>query len=351
MPFVVQHHDLAAPVQIAQDAPREGVRALFALVHHAVGFAALRLLRFGREPVPVGHQDLAILQEAAQLRRDDVELGVVVLGMLRAQNLQPFADGQVGADDERRRREARIRRLPPAVAKRPRRQHRHHHRLAAPRRHLAAEPGQRIVREKRHVAVRESRREPRPLAAHADLRQVDYRLRRLYLAEEQSARLVRAPPVLQQRLRHVRGVAIARFAPAPDVLAQRVHERQILEVFLREKPPLRLALRALVPKPVARRTTPRRAGRLPRVRVVSPILRRLDVWAGEDGLVHRLHRNPRVLAAAGIRPRPAPPTAPSHIPRPPSNRTSASLRCRAGLSPLSPRADSRPPGTAATSPR
>jgi hypothetical protein len=135
-----------------------------------------------------------------------------------------------------------------AITKRPRNEHCHHHRLAAARRHFAGVAWDgfqaRVVRNIRQLGMLRQLRHPflgtrvlpfgkqpvilqrqlwRPawfLLQRQNLAQVDNRLHRLDLTEEQLPRPVFTPPMSQQLFRGLACVLPAGFPPAPYIIAQ-----------------------------------------------------------------------------------------------------------------------------------
>ena len=321
--FVVEHQQRLAVVQVAQAVARERLRGLLAdpSDRHR---ADADLLGVGAEPVPVGDQHLALGQLRAQRRRHQVELLVVVAGRGRAQHLQPLLDGEVGADHQHAAREARVAGRRAAVAEAPGGEHRHDHGLAAAGRHLAGvardRPPAASVREVgelgrlRHLghplfragiaalaeqfelAQREPGRPARLPAPRQQLAQVDDRLRRFELAEEQAPRAVLAPPVAQQLLAGRRRAGPAGPPPAAHVGAQHVHQRQVVPFLLGEQR-LLSAPRPLALEPVAGLAPPLDLRRHAGAGVVQPVRRRLGVGRADDRLLDRLQRKLRLGSA------------------------------------------------------
>ncbi len=311
VPFVVQHQDRQPVGQVAEHPAGERRRRLRPLVHHPVTHAALDVRRLRGEGVPVGHEHLARREQRPVLQRHQVEGGVVVLRVVRAEDLQPLLDRQVGAADEDAVGVLAAGRVAAAVAERPGDQHRHHHRLAGPGRHLAAQPPQAAVAERRErVPLR--RDERRPLAAEhplqvvlgqfrleaeagrpagqADLGEVDDRLDGLALAEEQPPRAVGPGPVAEQLTADRRGAGVLGRPPLADVGAESVDQRQVFALLLGEQRPLgragALGL-VVVPGVAAAGHAPGLAG----FAVVGPVLGRLVVRAAQDRPPDRLDRH------------------------------------------------------------
>ena len=143
VPLVVQHQDRHPVVEVAEHPPGERVRRLRPLVHHRVGPIPLLVLRLRSEPVPVRDEHLAGLHQRAVLHRDQIERRVIVLRILRPQDLETLLHGQVGAADQDGVRILRAQRVLAAIAEGPGDQHGHHDGLPGPGGHLAAEPPQR----------------------------------------------------------------------------------------------------------------------------------------------------------------------------------------------------------------
>ena len=294
--FVVEDHERAAAVQIAQHPARKRVLALRAFGDDGIALPALVMFGFGGELMPIDDRHLAALQEWTQPHRNQIELLVVARGIVRTQDLQALLDGQIGADHQRRGREAFVAGQLPPVAERPGDEHRHYHGLAGASRHLASQSSQgrqalvlRDVDQPLEVLVRKSGGEARALAPHADFRKIYDRFHCLDLAEEQTAQQVFSPPMPQELPRDVRSIAVARFPPTPHVLTEAVHVGQLFPVLLCKQPALLRLIDPLAPKPVAGRTTPWSPRRFSRFLVVDPVFGRLLVWAAQDGLLHRLH--------------------------------------------------------------
>ena len=117
--------------------------------------------------------------------------------------------------------------------------------------------------------------------------EVDDGFHRLALAEEQAAGAVGARPVPQQLPGDRGRVAVVRRAPAPHILAQQVHQRQVVAFLLGQQRQLRRA-GALGFVPVRRRAAPGFLAGLTGAGVVDPVLVRFREWTAQDGLGDRL---------------------------------------------------------------
>src|SRR5690606_32146391 len=133
------------------------------------------------------------------------------------------------------------------------------------------------------------RRLPLELTARGeDLGDVDDGLRRLPLAEEEPPRQILPRPVPEELLRHLLRTRIARLAPALDVRAQEIDQRQLVALLLGQKIELSSPgspSRVVVARGPPPRCTRRRLARA----VVDPVLLRLLVGRAEDGLLNRLY--------------------------------------------------------------
>ena len=158
---------------------------------------------------------LARLSRSISSARHDVELAVVVVGVVGQQHAQAVADGDARRHDEERVAEAGVLRVLDLVERVPGDEHRHDHRLAAARGHLeghAVELGVgRLVGLAQPVG--------QVLLARAlrdALGEVDRRLDRLDLAEEEAAVAVAPLPVLEQAARRARDARVVAPAPVAD---------------------------------------------------------------------------------------------------------------------------------------
>jgi hypothetical protein len=251
MPFVIEHKDRQAVSDVAAKDPLgENVGRLRSFVHDGIIAVALVVFRLRREPVPIGDQHLAALYQRPPFRRHDIELGVVVAGLLWTEHLQAFLDREVWAANEDGARKLAALAVDAAVAERPRNEHRHHDGLPRTGRHLAADAPQRnqgriarIINQCREKIRRAAECAGRARAGkelfqvvirhgealesgaarssrEAQFGEIDDRLDRLALTEEQSPMPVGPRPILQQVARDVARAAIADLAPAPHVIAQ-----------------------------------------------------------------------------------------------------------------------------------
>jgi hypothetical protein len=93
MPLVVGHHDRHAFSQITQDTPGKSLCCLRALVDYGPVSISFFMLRFRLKGMPVGHQHLAGLEQGPVFQRNDVEGGVVILGVFGPQHLQTLFYG------------------------------------------------------------------------------------------------------------------------------------------------------------------------------------------------------------------------------------------------------------------
>ncbi len=368
VPLVVQDEDRHPLRQLSEPVEGEGVVRLLPLVDDPIARVPFGVLALQRQGVPVRDEDLPLAQVVPVLRRHQVELVVVVVRNLGPEHLQAPPHRQVRADDEDRPREVPRPGVPAAVAERPGDEHSHDDRLPRPRRHLAAEARQRQevgigrpvderrvleeapirdlfpprllpLQEEPHVLVGHLEvLEPRPARSPREpqLEEVDRRLHRLPLAEEEPPRLVASPPPREEVLRDGRGAPVPRLPPALHVLPQLVDERQVLAALLGEEVRLRapgpLALRPVACRPPAR-VDRRHAVHVEPVRLRFLVRRREDrVGNGLDGSLLPLGKGRRACHRA------PPLTLPAG--------RSSSPRSRAGRSPSPRPAGASPPGTA-----
>ena len=146
VPFVVEHHDRKPVIKFAQHPSCECFGCLRALVDHGIALVALLVLRLLRKSVPVLNQHLAPLEVRTEIDRDEIEGGVVVLGIFRPQHAEAFLHGEVGAADENAVREFLAAGVHPPIAESPRNQQTHDDRLAASGRHLCTHSPEREER-------------------------------------------------------------------------------------------------------------------------------------------------------------------------------------------------------------
>ena len=246
--LVIQDQDRYPMSQMPQSIACERFGSLFSLVHDPIGSVSLAMLALRREGVPVGDQHAPTAHKRAILCRDKVELVVVVERMFRPQNLEPLLHRQVRGADENTAREGRSSGIAPAVTERPGDEHSHHDRLAASRRHFAAKASERekvtvgggvdeawevlagqflelglltfeetLEVFRGHLEAAESG--GAQSARECELEQIDDRLCRFELAEEESVgNPVGVPPVIEEIARDGRCAAVPRLPPAPHVL-------------------------------------------------------------------------------------------------------------------------------------
>ena len=156
----------------------------------ALGQLAGRDLLAQQEGVEVGDHDLGAVEPFHQLGRHHVELAVVVVGVVGQQHAQAVADGDARRDDEERVAEAGVLRVVDLVERVPGDEHRHDHRLAAAGGHLEGHAVELGVGGLVGLAQLVGQV---LLAGLADaLGEVDRRLGRLDLAEEEAAVTVAA---------------------------------------------------------------------------------------------------------------------------------------------------------------
>jgi hypothetical protein len=240
--LVVEDQDGGVVVEVAEDATSEGVRALLALVDDGVGLAAFDVFAFLGELVPVEDGDLAGAEKGTEGHGDEVEGLVVVVGIVRAEDLEALLDGEIGAADEDGGGEALVGGVAAAVAERPGDEHGHDDGLAGAGGHLAAEAGEgtevvigREVFEVDEVDVGGLGIEARPATTETDLGEMDDGLDGFELAEEEAAGAVVAPPPAEEFFGDGGGAFVAALAPALDVGAEAVDEVEVLAVLLGEE--------------------------------------------------------------------------------------------------------------------
>ena len=232
MRLIVEHHEIAPPLQQAADgrvrvlasAPPHGtqdrLRHETAILDRRGALAdpvvALRVERDGL-PVPDQHVGLELVPV---LRRDHLEFVVQVTFAGRIESVaargaaHPVAHRQIRHEDQKVRRQRRPAHLT-LVQRRPDDDRRHHHRLAGAGRQLEG--------------VAQQSAGPRHPVAPLHLVQMDQRLDGLLLAKEQPladgpALLVAFEPPLQQPARHDCRARVASLAPRPDLAAVVVDE-------------------------------------------------------------------------------------------------------------------------------
>ena len=232
MRLVVEHHEVAPPLQQAADgrvrvlaraAPhgaQHRLRHEAAVLNRRVALAdPVVALRVKRDGLPVSDEHVG-LELVPVLRRNHVELVVQVAFAGRIEPVaargaaHPVAHRQIRHEDQKVRRQRRPAHLA-LVQRRPDDDGRHHHGLASAGRQLEG--------------VAQQSAGPRHSVAPLHLVQMDQRLDRLLLAEEQPladspALLVAFEPPLQQPASHDRRTGVAGLAPRPDLAAEVVDE-------------------------------------------------------------------------------------------------------------------------------
>ena len=185
------------------------------------------LLRGGRcaelvasqEGVEVRDHHSGRLKTLKEIVREEVALLVVVVRGVRLEDAQPITDGDAGRDDQECVAEALVLRIVELVQRLPGDDHAHHHRLASACGHLECDPIQAAALLVRLLAQQVV--DPWLLLA-GDLGQVDRRLERLDLAEEERLVAILVRPVAEQLARRGRDPGIVRSSPGRDMRADAV---------------------------------------------------------------------------------------------------------------------------------
>ena len=159
----------------------------------------------------VGDHHLGAVEPVHQLGRHDVELAVVVVGVVGQQHAQAVADGDARRHDEERIAEPGVLRRLDLVERVPGDEHRHDHGLAAARGHLEGHAIE--LRVGRFVGLAQLVGQVLLARPRHALCEVDRRLDGLDLAEEEPAVAIAPLPVLQQAARRARDARVV--APAP----------------------------------------------------------------------------------------------------------------------------------------
>ena len=251
MAFIIQNHDRETPVKVTQHPLRKCLRRLRPFVDDGIGLLAFLVFGFLIEAVPVLDQHLPSLKVGPILDGNQIEIGVVISGMLWSENLQALFYRQVGAANQNRIGELLALGILPSIAECPGNQHRHQDGFPRTGRHLAAQPAQgycRIVcrfvdkcwekvswgngkwrpltfQELGQIYVGQAEvleASPGGLAGNSYFRQVDDCFCCLALAEEKLAVTVRACPVAQEFACYRRSPTIVGFPPAAHILPQKV---------------------------------------------------------------------------------------------------------------------------------
>ena len=212
--LVVEHDDVAL---VAQRAQHPAHHLVGRLGEHAWLLAGERLGELRRldllpqlEGVEVGDDDLRSAEVVDAVRWHEVALAVVVLRVRRQQHPQAVPDGDPRRDDQEGVSEAAVLRVGRLVEGVPGDEHRHDHGLAGAGGHLVGHAEQAGVGVLGHVP--QLVLDPRIALLARHLGEVDRRLERLDLAEEQRPFAFGVRPVLEERSRRRRdpGPAAAR---------------------------------------------------------------------------------------------------------------------------------------------
>ena len=205
MGLVVEHNDVLAAHKFARDALNHlAVRLGPDLLAFVACVATLD--DSGRELVAleglavvqgviVGDDEPRLADPVQEIGRDEAQALVNVLRVGRNQHAEPVADRDARSDHQERVREALRVRPPRLVHRVPRDDHPHQCSLAGPGRHLGGESVQTGVRLS--VGIGKLLLEP----SRRDFRQVDERLNRFTLAEEQRSGTARLAPMEEETLR------------------------------------------------------------------------------------------------------------------------------------------------------
>jgi hypothetical protein len=225
MGLVVQHDDVLLAAELPADPADHltlgfGEGRFLALLQDRFRELAGRDLFAAKKGVVVGDQDPGFAHRVPQVGRDDLQSLVVVLRVAGEQDAQPVLDRDAWRDDEERVGEPGVLRVGQLVERVPGDDHRHHRRLAAARGHLAGHAEQLGVRV--GVELPQLVLDPVVAVLLRDLRDVDQRLQRLDLAEEEPPVAVGAVPVLEQAGRRAGDVGVAALAPKLHALADAV---------------------------------------------------------------------------------------------------------------------------------
>ena len=178
----------------------------------------------------VGDRDLGAAKLGHQLGRHHVELAVVVVWVTGQEHAEAVSDGDARRDDQEGVGEARILRIGELVERLPGDQHRHDDGLAGAGRHLEGDAIERragVLGGPLEVVL-----QPGVAVLPGHLGEVDRRLERLDLAEEEASLPALVRPVVQQAARGRGHADVAALAPARDPLADAVDEGVLLDAVL-----------------------------------------------------------------------------------------------------------------------
>ncbi len=226
--LVVDDDDAPLRAQLPADAPHDLVRGLgeragFLRAQQRLG-QPCSVAAFMREKgVIVGDDDLRSLEPLEQLAGEEVPFAVVVRRVIGQEDAQAVADRDAGTDEEKGVAETRILRIGQLVERLPGDEHPHDDRLAGAGGHLEGDAKQ-VGVASGGVGLAQRVGDPRVAVLARHLGDVDRRLHRLDLAEEQLPFALGVGPVREQSRRRRGNTGVAPLPPERHLLADAVDQ-------------------------------------------------------------------------------------------------------------------------------
>lgn len=235
MSFIINDNDILFVAQFSADAAyhfvwRFGERIGLAALQQALRESARGDSLSWFESMKIGDDDFGAIQVGLKFQRHNVELAIVVVGVVGQQHPQPIADGNAGRDDQKGVTETRVLSIGNFVENVPGDEHRHHHSFAAAGGHFKCDTKQQRVGL--FVGITNFVFDPGVAVFVGDFGQIDGRFQRFNLAEKQSAFAIRPLPVFEESGAGFCDAHVAAASPASHPLANLVDEFVFLNALL-----------------------------------------------------------------------------------------------------------------------